>query len=166
MGNHRYLFNNLISVGGKYIYGENVESSKYRTLCDKMVEKLLRDVTLVIGLMLGSFGLYGLGVLYDIVVNHSRATFLSTVLPFFEKDSNIGYALNLSIQGAMICAGLLAMVTIEIGACLVVNAALAIPEIIHLDADELETELNLNGMNLIAQLRLRNIIMQVIDFYG
>lgn len=38
------------------------------------------------------------------------------------------------------------------------------PELIYLDAVELDTELNLNGMTHYARSRLQNIILKIQDF--
>lgn len=164
-GNARYVFNNAVSFGGKYIYIGKTESPKYNTLCTNMIEKLVQDVALKTGSLIAAFVIFGSSPLYEIVVHHSRATFLCMELPFLDKDSDVVYALNLTIQICMAMVGMIGMVCIEIGACLTMNSGIAITEIIKLDADELETEINLNGMSSNVELRLRYIVMKVLDYY-
>lgn len=155
----------MIEFAGKYIYCDS-ESPMYNAMYEKMIKQLLKHLTIILSILLASFGVLALNVFYQIIFEKNGATFLSIEFPLSEKNSDIGYALNLSIQFVMCIMGGLGLMSIEIIACLANNAMAAIPEIIHLDGKELESEIHRNGMSRIVELRLRSIIMKSVDCYA
>lgn len=140
-------------------------SSKYNLLCEKMVGNLVKETLTVLGLLITSYVALGLGTMYVIIFQHSRATFFGIEIAFLERDSDVGYAMNLFIQLIMSAVALIANISIEIGECLATNAVEAIPEIIQFDIGEFEIELQSNGMSLIAIMRMRSILLKVHDYY-
>lgn len=164
MSSARFKVNNILNFGGKYIYTNDAKPSKYNTLCEEMLVKLIRNTVTVVIAILVSYALVGGGALYAIVFHGARITFLGTEIPFVDGQTNFGFMINLIEQSFLTGISLLSNLTIEIGVCLVNNAFSAIPELIRLESDELNTELNLNGMSFNAKMRVRNIFMKVQDF--
>lgn len=155
-----------MNFGRKYIYTDDTKQSKYNSLCDKMVERLLINVIVVVFCIIVSYSLMGFISLYYIVIKRTGVTFFSTEIPFVDIRSNFGYAFNLLVQVFLGFVMLMANICIEIGACLTYNSVTAIPQVIHLEVEELRTELHSNGMSLTAKLRLRKILMKLQDFDG
>lgn len=90
------------------------------------------------------FGIYST---YLIFFKGVRITFLSSELPFVDNDSDFGFWLNILMQSFLAILGLVACFTIEIGVSLILNTIIAIPHLMHVDLDALETELKLNGQS-------------------
>lgn len=155
-----------MNFGGKFIYEDDASPSKYHTLCERMIAKLLRNIILISSAILIAHTLAGCGTLYAIVLHGDRITFLATEMAFVDGSTVTGFVINMMEQLLLIFISLTSNFANEIGVCLVHNAFEAIPEVIHLDSEELKTELNLNGVSLNARMRLRNIFMKVQDFNG
>lgn len=163
--NFRAMINNELEFGGKYIYIDQPESSKYRAMCEKNITKLIHHSVFIVVGIVTTFTLLGLDTMYEIVIQQNRVTFLSTELPFFETDSMIGYLVRLSMEAVLSVTAMVGLATHGIGDAIAYNAYSAIPDIISIDAEELEMELNSNGMTLFAKYQLRNIILKVQDLY-
>lgn len=131
-----------------------------------MVESLLQNVIVVVVFIIFSYFLMGTISLYYIVIKRAGVTFVNTEIPFIDIKSNIGYAINLMAQVYFVFVIVMANIVIEIGACLTYNSVTAIPKVIHLDVEDLRTELCSNGMSMAAKCRLRNILMKLQDFDG
>lgn len=140
------------------------QSPEYNSLCEKMISELVRRTSIVVFLILLSYALIGGGTFYAIVFDGAWITFVATEIPFVDSQSNTGYAINLIEQFLIISVSLISTLLLEMAVCLVSNAFLAIPEIIHFESNELAIELNSKGMNLNVQMRLRNIFMKIQDF--
>lgn len=145
---------------------DDKEPSKYNALCDRMVDNLVKHVIIVLNLLFLSYFTIGMSSLYLIVFKHKHATILGTEIPYFESNTNLGFAVNIFEQFLLACLSVMANFTIEIGDCLINNTISTIPEIIHLESDDLETELKSNGMTSNATLQVRNILMRIQDFDG
>lgn len=160
----RVKVNNLMNFGRRYIYEDDAAPSKYNTLCEKMIAKLIRNIIMILAGLLGSYTLIGCGAFYAMVLFGERITFLGTELPFVDGNTVNGFLINMLEQILLICSSIVGNITIEVGECCVHNAFEAIPEIIHLECIELNSELCSNGVSLVAKMRLRNISMKVQDF--
>lgn len=163
--NNRVTINSAIEFGGKYIYIDRLKSPKYRAMCEKYITKLVHHSLFMIFVVATTSLLIGLCTMIEIVIYHRRVTPLGTELPFFEKDSIIGYLVRLFSETLLGLIGTVAIITNEIGAALASNAYSAIPDIINIDAGEIESELHSNGMSSIVSWRLRNVIMKIQVFY-
>lgn len=164
LGPGRFKLNNLMNVGGKYIYMDEDYTSKYNVVREKLIKKLTRDVVIVVSLVFLAFIIAAIPALYMIVFKRARVTFLGTELPFFEPDSDIGFLLNLAMQGINCVVAITACIAIEIGATLIHNVVYSMPHLMHVDTRELGEEVRTNGMTLAAKVGLRNIFMKVQDF--
>lgn len=164
IGKDCFKVNNVVNFGGKYIYKDDKKTSKYNTLCEKMVGALIKNVFATLTAITISYCTFGASPLYVIIFEGAHVTFLSTELPFVDINTNIGYAINMIEQFILTFGAVVSNTTIEIGACLVNNTVTAVPELFHFESDELETELRSNGMSLNAKLRVRNMLVLIQDF--
>lgn len=55
IGSDKYIVNNSMNFGGKYIFRDDEQPSSYNNLCDKFITKLLKDITIVIILLIVSY---------------------------------------------------------------------------------------------------------------
>lgn len=143
-----------------------MEPSKYYNFCENMIKALIRNVIFTMSAVFISYFTFGAGSLYVIIFKGERVTFLGTELPFFDINTNFGYAINMFEQFVLTVGAVTANTTIEIGSCIVNNSIEAIPGIIRLQSEDLEDDLKSNGMSLSAKHRLRNVLMQLQDFNG
>lgn len=158
--------NRVINFGGKYIFTDDKAPSKYNTLCEKMIQKLVQNVVVTVILIILSYLLFGASSLYVIIFRHNRVTLIGTEIPFLPSDTDFGYAMNMIQQLILTWVSLTANITIEIGDCLTQNTVEVIPEIIHLESEELAKEMRLNGMSWRTKAQLRGILLRVQDFSG
>lgn len=119
---------------------------------------------MVIFMLLLGFGMFVANVFYLIIFEGARVTIMGTELPFVDKDSDIGFWINILFQVLIGIVGVIACILVEIGAALVVKTVEAIPHLIRVDLEELATDLALNGSTLAAKARLRNVFMKIQDY--
>lgn len=163
IGPGRAKIKNVVNFGNINIYKDTNEPSKYHDLCEKMIKALIKDIIIVVLAIIISYWTFGAGTLYAIFFQGARVTFLSTELPFFDINTTSGYAINFIQQSSTTIVGIIANISIEICGCLAYNAIETVPDLFHLESEELAKELKLNGMSLSAKLRVRNILMQAQD---
>lgn len=166
IGPGRFMVNNVLNFGGRYVYVDDERPPDYNKLCDKLVGKLLKDIVTVVVLIVISYCVMGIWPLYCIYFKHQHVTILNTELPFMDFNSSAGYAVNLFMQLFISTVSFFSNVCIEFGACLTYNVVDAIPKVVHYEIQELETEMNLKGKDVNAKLRLRNILMILQDYDG
>lgn len=166
IGPDRYIVNNVICFGGKYIYKDDKEPTKYNAMCEKMIYNLIQDVIFIVNAILFSYATFLSGTLYAFFYKKTSVTLLGTELPFLDNDSLVVYGINMVIQLIVAGVGILATVGIEVGACMAYNTVETIPELIQLESAELLEELQSNGMSLVAKMRVRNVFMQLQDLDG
>lgn len=164
IGRNRFKVNNVINFGGNYIYKDDKEPTKYNALCERMIKALIRSVVITMAAIAVSYSTFGASSLYFIIFEGARVTFLGTELPFFDINSDFGYMMNMFEQSVLTFGAIMSNTTIEIGACITNNAVEAVPEIIHLESEELTDDLMSNGMTSSATLRVRNMLVIVQDF--
>lgn len=164
MSADRFKVNNIINFGQKYIYDDTNPNSEYHTLCQEMIVKLVQNTIIIIILILVSYAMVGCHALYVIIIDGKRITFMGTEIPFVDSDTTTGFIINIIVQLFLTWVVIISNITIEIGVCLVHNAFEMIPRLIRFDSDELNIELDLNGMSFDARMRLRNILIKVQDF--
>lgn len=155
-----------MNFGGKYIYNDDKEKSKYNEVCERMLAELVRSIVIILLAILVGYSVFVLGFLHAILFGNTRVTVFSTELPFFDINSNFGYGINILEQLIVAAVSLSGNISIEVAACIAYNVISISPELIHLEAGELENELKSNGINLGAVKRLRHILMRVHDAYG
>lgn len=164
LGPSKYKINSLLNFGGRYIYSDNNQTPRLRVVQEKMINKLIQHVVIVMLMILSAFGMVVTIVAYSILFEGARVTLLGTELPFVDKDSDTGFWTNIFVQCLTGLVAVIACLAIEVGAVLIINALEAIPDLVHVDLKDLETELNLKGFTLEAKARLRNVFMKVQDY--
>lgn len=97
-------------------------------------------------------------------VHHIRATPIATKLPYFEYESDVGFALNIFQQSVMSFFGIIGNLNIEFAVCLVNSSIVYIPKLIGVDFVELSNEVEMRGMNMKTKLLTRDIFMKVLEF--
>lgn len=166
IGPNRYKVNSLINFGGRYIYLDDENSSKYSLVQKENVKRLERTSVILLVLITSAYFLYGLVPLYAFCFQNIRATPIATRLPYFDPQSNVGFAMNLLQQGIMVTYGMVGNFCIQTGVVLLINAIMAVPELLRVDLNELAKEVQLHGMSSRARNQLRHILMKIQDFDG
>lgn len=164
IGSQRFKFNNIIRIGGEYLYKNEKQSSEYDAMCNKMVKDLVRKVSLVVFVSIFSHLLLAVVPLYLIVFKHIHVTIMGLELPFFEHDSDIGFIVNLVVQAIYGTISMIAVIFSGISIVLTYNTATMIPHILHLDLKDIGHELHSNGMSSNVTLQLRNSFMKCEDY--
>lgn len=164
LGPDRYKINNLMNFGGRFIYNDNVHSPKLRLIQEKVINKLIQHILVVVFLAFLSIGTFVMDAFYLYFFEGIRSTILGFKLPFSNEDSENGFLLNNLFQCPFVLVGLIACSVVEISAALIINVIASTPSLIHFDLEELETELIFNGFNLMAKARLRNVFVKIQDY--
>lgn len=139
------------------------KSSKYNSLCEESIEKLIKNIAIILLLIIVSHIMFGIGPFYVFLVRNEHVTPVGIRLPFVDIDTNTGYVLNLSQQALMTFFELISTISVEIGQSLINNAITTVPKIIHLELDELSNKLT-DGKMFSVKLQLRNVLRQIEDF--
>lgn len=164
IGPHRYRLNNLANFGGKYIYKDEKDATKYRNVCEKHIKILVITVSVIVSLMILSHAMLIIGPLFAYFSQGIRITPIATNLPYFEKDSDTEFVINLTLQAAMALIALGGSLSIEVVQCLIINTITIIPDLINLNLKEIADELFTKGMCSDTISRLRNVLIQIQDF--
>lgn len=166
VGPHRFKLNNLLNFGGKFIYLDNKNLTKYNQICEKNLRKMVKLVITVVAMIVISHALAIIGPIHAFISQNNRVTLMGTELPFFEKDSDLGFMINLCQQTIIGIYAILGNICVEMGPCIINNVVAIIPDLIQLNLNDLSNELETNGMCLSSKIRLRNVLIQVQDFDG
>lgn len=164
IGPQRFKLNRVGYFGGDCIYKAESESQQYNIICVKYMGRLTRNVWIVSSLALISHVIIVVGPVYAYFYQNIRVTPLATNLPFFEKDSDLEFTVNMILQSIMAFYAMAGCIAIEMGICLINNAISATPDVIRFNLVEFEREFNTNGISLEATARLRNVFIQIQDF--
>lgn len=164
VGPHRFKFRYLGGFGGTYIYSNHHNSIFYKILCVKHIHKLCKNMCTVLTLMLMAHAIITVGPIYSFFFQHILITPMATNLPFFEKDSELEFVVNILIQAIMSIYLIAGTIVIEIGTCFINNVITATPDVIRFHLMEFEHEFKNYGMCIKSIARLRNVFIQVQDF--
>lgn len=164
VGSHRFKLNNLVNFSGKYIYPDNRQLTEYNVLCEKYVMKLFINVIIICVLMILSHVVIVVVPIYAYFFQDIRITPMATHLPFFEKDSDLEFMVNISLQIPCGVYGLAGSMVIELMSCIINNTITTIPHLIELNLKELTVEVKTQHMGLRSIRCLRNVLIQIQDF--
>lgn len=164
IGSRRFKYHAIINFCGKYFYKTNTKSLRYRILRAKYIEKLLKIVICVMVLMLLGYGILLVGPIYESIYHNIRTTPLATNLPFFEKNSDQEFSINIILQVILIFYSTCGNLTIQMAACMVNHAIMIVPELIRFNLLEFQHELNAKGMYAKSISQLRNTFIQLQDY--
>lgn len=164
IGHERFELNNISKFSGKYIFTNDKQPSTYNTLCEQMIQQLVKLTLSVTVFVVIAHTIFACVPVYLIIVKQIRITPMCLEMPFFERDSNIGYIVNLCIQLVFGIASMYALLAIQIPLCSAVNALVSTPLLIHLEVEDMQQEYYANHIDLSTKLRLRNIVMKIQDY--
>lgn len=152
-----------LNFGGNLIYRNDKKSIKYKIICVKHIDKLIKSVIADVPIMFAAQSI----VFNEPLYAHSNDTPLTPFavnLPFFMKDSSSEYAVNMIIQSIWGAYAVMGLSSVEIGECLMNNTISAIPDVIRCSLIEFHDEFKVNGMTSNSVARLRNTFLQIQDY--
>lgn len=163
LGPLRFKLNSELKFGGQYVYMENA-TPELRLIQEIRIKSLIRNVVIISLVLSLSFATCGMRTCYLYVFEGIRITFLDIKLPFVDDNSEFGFWVNILYQIWIAFMGWIGCLAIEIGSELICNGVSTVPQLIHIDVEQLESEMHLNGFTTMAKARLRNIFMKVQDY--
>lgn len=150
---------------GEYFYKSHADSIQYKTLHVKHIDKLVRNLLIVLPMILLSHGICIAAPLYSILFQHMRITPAGIHLPYFEKDSDCEYTLNMILQAIMAFYLVVGDLAIEMASCAINNAIVLMPDLIQYSLNEFQMELKTNeSAHAKSVAQLRNVFLQIQDF--
>lgn len=164
IGPDRRKLHAIINFGGKYIYQDINDGTKFNAVCDKSAKDLLRQVLIVVPLVIISYAQISIGAFYAYFVHGILTTPMGTLLPFTNDDSRLCFIINTCHQIFIAVFATLGSAGIEICACMINNVVTLTPKLILLNVEELENDLISDGWTLKTKSKLRNILIQIQDF--
>lgn len=164
IGSRRFKYHAIINFCGTYFYQTDTESSRYKSLRAKHIDKLLEIVICVLVLLLLGYGILLVGPIIESIYHHTRTTPLATNLPFFEKNSAHEFIVNMVVQFTLIFISTCGNLAIQMAACMVNHAIMVVPDLIQFNLLEFQDELIANGMNVKSRSRLVNTFIQQQDY--
>lgn len=166
IGLKRFAMNNLLNFGRKCLFCDEFRSPEYYTMCERMVRDLVQKESILVFNIVSSHALLGIIPFYLIIFKNIRVTVMGLEMPFFEPGSDIGYAVNLFVQSTFGLISIVALISVGTPFVFAYINVKMVPEVVHLDLEDLQKEYRLNGMSLNAKVKLRNVLMKVQDFNG
>lgn len=166
IGPKRFRLNKLFIFGGEHVYTDDIRPSGHNTVCKKMIKDLMQKTAILAAMIIISHLLIGVVPIYLIVFQKIRVTVMGLEIPFFEPSSDIGYAINLSLQYVYGIVSMGALMMIQIGLNLCYNNGMLAKELVVLELSDMQYELSASGMSFKAIVRLRNILMKIQDLNG
>lgn len=150
---------------GEYFYKSHAESIQYKALHVKHMDKLVKNLLIVLPMILLSHGICVAAPLYTILFQHIRITPAGLHLPFLEKDSNFEYTLNMILQAIMAFYLIVGDLVIEMASCAINNAIVLMPDLIQYNLNELHMQWK-TGESVYAKsvVQLHNVCLQIQDF--
>lgn len=164
IGPCRFKIHNLIIFGGRHIYNNCSNSIKYKVLCVKHINKLIKTVVISLILVLIAHAMILIGPLYAYFFQNLHITPFATNLPFFENDSDLEFTVNMILQSIMGAYELLGSISMNIAICLINNVVVAVPDLIRLNLDEFYEDFKDTGINPKSIARFRNTFLQIRDY--
>lgn len=164
IGPHRFKLNNLMNIGGKFIYLDNKNPTQYNRICEKNVIKMAEIVITVVIIIIISHILAVVGPIYAYIFQDLRVTPMATELPFIDNDSDTGFLINLGQQCIVGFYSLLGNITIEMFSYIINNVITIIPDLIQLNLIDISNEIEIKGICLSSKIQLRNALVQIQDF--
>lgn len=164
IGPHRYKLRRLTSFCGTYFYNGDTESTQYKALRIKHIEKMLRSMLTNLPLMFAAHAIVAVAPAYEFIYQHIRATPLAIHLPLLEKDSDLEFILNMILQLIMATFATIGSLAIETITCMINHTITVVPDLIALNLHEFQNEWNANGMCIESLTRLRNTFVQMQDY--
>lgn len=164
IGPRRFKYHAIINFCGTYFYKTDTKSLRYKNLRAERIDELLRIVISVLVLLLIGYGILLVGPLYERIYHNIRTTPFATNLPFFEKNSNQEFIVNMILQLTLIFISTCGNLTIQMAACMVNHAIMIVPDLIRFNLLEFQDELNAKGMNAKSVAQLRNSFIQQQDY--
>lgn len=104
-----------------------------------------------------------IGNVYVYITKTVLSTPLGFEIPFFEKDSNIAFGMNICVQALCAFGGILGFVCVELCQSMFNNNVNLLVDVITFGISELSNRLNFEA-NVTIKAQLRNIFIQIQDF--
>lgn len=164
VGPHRFKFHMLGGFCGYYFYRTETQSAQYKILRVRHIDKFLLNILIVLPLVGIGHVIIFTAPIYAIIFQHIRVTPLALHLPFFKKDSDTEYTVNIILQIIMAFYAITGALAIEIASCMLNHAITVTPKLINYNLGEFRDEFNANGINLKSIALLRNCFIQIQDF--
>lgn len=138
------------------------KSTEYNRICKNNIRKLAQHFVIIVFLVIFGHLLIVFGPIYAYIFENIRSTPMATHLPFLKKDSDIEFMMNLLVQSVIAMFALFGNISIELLTLLISNAITIIPNMIHLNLNDLVKEIT--SSNLKTMSRWHNVLIQVQDF--
>lgn len=163
VGPRRFKFNKIMTFASEYLY-TNENSTKYQKVCEKHVNSFYKTVAIIYAQLLLAHILSAIGPFYAFFFQNKRITLLATNLPFLEKDSELEFAINMTLQGVMAFYSMAGNLALEMGSSAINNTISMIPDVVRFDLSEFQDGFKSNGLSLASIIQLRNVYMKIQDF--
>lgn len=165
VGPRRFKLHTLGGFSGVYFYRSINNATSYQILRNKHIHQFIRSLLIslpVIHLAHSIIFLIPVGVF---LFQHIPITPLALHLPFFEKDSETEFIVNMIVQTILVLYAYIGSMIIEVSSCFINHAITLIPDLIQYNLDEFHVEFTCaHRMNVKSILLLRNTFQQIQDF--
>lgn len=164
IGPHRFKFHTLGGFCGFYFYRTETQSVRYKMLRVKYIDKFQLNLFIVLPIVFIGHVILFTAPIYAIFCQHVRTTPLAFHLPFFEKNSDTEFIVNIILQMIMAFYAMVGALAVEMASCMINHAVTITPELIQYHLDGFFDEFQDNGINLKSISLFRNCIIQIQDF--
>lgn len=165
VGPRRFKLHTLGCFSSTYFYRSTNNATNYQILLNKHIHLFIRSLWIslpVIHLAHAIIFFIPLGIF---LLQHIPITPLALHLPFFEKDSETEFIVNMIVQTVLVTYAYVGSMAIEISSCFINHAITVIPDLIQYNLDEFHAEFAFaSQMNVKSILLLRNSFQQIQDF--
>lgn len=164
-GKSRFTLSGLIDFGGKYIYQDNHNDTKYNRICSKQMDITMRRYLIKMGSIFISLFACLVNPIHVYFEQGIKTTTTECHWPFFETKSNAEFTANLVLQTIIAVHGYALFVFFEIFLSLFENVVTVTPRLVENDlTNTIRLYKNASMTKLELCQWIRNISMQSIDF--
>lgn len=165
VGPRRFKLHTLGSFSGTYFYKSTNNTTNYQILLNKHIHLFIRSLLISLPVIHVAHFIIFLIPVAVFLIQHIPITPLALHLPFFEKDTETEFVVNMIVQTILVLYAYIGSMVIEISSCFINHAITVIPDLIQYNLDEFHAEfMCANQMNVKSILLLRNSFQQVQDF--
>lgn len=132
----RFKLKGLIFFGGRFIYHDSHDNTKYNRICSEQMDITMRRFAIKMGTIFVSFLFALIGPLHAYFVRGIKTTTTEIHIQFCEPNSNAEFMGNILFQSVIAVYGLLMYVGIEIMFSIFENVVTIAPRLVEKDLAE------------------------------
>lgn len=155
----------LFRFSGDHIYKDVKDSTPFTKLCEESIEKMRKSYIILVIVIFISIGSVLTGPIDAYIRKGVKVTPFGTKTPFFEENSDVGFAIDMAYQSCIMPFGIVSTICIELCQCMTYNTIELCSDAVTLDTELLTKTLEMEKTYSVrSRAHFRNIMMRIQDY--